>query len=776
MRLNSSFKKIGSILLILVVVLLAGQFSYSENNENITIWPSKSDFASLRRKTREIGYVYSQKSEKSPQIRDALEKLSRRSNYIRIIPTSSDRLSELETGPLCFIGTPGSHDGIREFLKHSELGIKINSQSLFFNGEEYRGNDLLFLCASPNKALPGRFFRLITAASENVLLAALSNEKRFPRLIGDYSIYQSGQLVAYGFLDQKQSNKPWHVARTVRLLKSPAADAERDDSIFQVNFIGEKKPAELILASFLKSRQLLVEKLLDQMQIDISGRKEIVPIQLDIFESTEKKFLSTQQTGFSSWDAAKNTVSVVVNARVPGHDFTAIAECIIEKAWGEIPNKNALAAAGILFSENWGQQGYRYWAGLFYNQNLFTDLQENLAVTSSVSNFISGVTLAAYFDYYLHTKGLSQFRKLLAELPSSNNISNSEFITQSEKYAWKKWCDDNLRNKSLIKIPHPDSFQAGFCYAHEGYNVYNGYLGSTSAQSLKRLASLNVNAVSLTPFAYFGSKRYLQKSDGVRQENDESLIIASQFARSNGMKIMLKPHIWVSWQSWPGAIEFATEKEAERFFSAYEDLIMHYAILAQMQRFESLCIGVELVKLTRKYDSRWRDLIKQIRKVYSGQLIYAANWGEEFEKLQFWDALDAIGLNSYYPLSDKKTFDADEIEKNVAKIFNKIKQVKNKFNKPVYFTEIGFASRPESWRDPHVDGHNKSVDLAAQLQCFQSFLSVLSASNSIDGVYIWKWPTYLGDGGNNHSGFTPNGKPAEHEIRNYFKDFQQKDP
>ena len=63
------------------------------------------------------------------------------------------------------------------------------------------------------------------------------------------------------------------------------------------------------------------------------------------------------------------------------------------------------------------------------------------------------------------------------------------------------------------------------------------------------------------------------------------------------------------------------------------------------------CVGTELSKLS-KHDAEWRRIIGDVRKIYKGPLTYAAVQGPEFETLQFWDALDYIGLNNYYPLTD----------------------------------------------------------------------------------------------------------------------------
>lgn len=47
---------------------------------------------------------------------------------------------------------------------------------------------------------------------------------------------------------------------------------------------------------------------------------------------------------------------------------------------------------------------------------------------------------------------------------------------------------------------------------------------------------------------------------------------------------------------------------------------------------------------------RGRRLIRQIRRVYHGPLTYAANWSGEYKQIRFWDALDYVGIQAYFPL------------------------------------------------------------------------------------------------------------------------------
>jgi len=63
--------------------------------------------------------------------------------------------------------------------------------------------------------------------------------------------------------------------------------------------------------------------------------------------------------------------------------------------------------------------------------------------------------------------------------------------------------------------------------------------------------------------------------------------------------------------------------------------------------------GVRLGDLNARretYDGHWRALIGDIRDVYSGPLSYAANF-DQFQEVGFWDALDVVGVNAYFPLS-----------------------------------------------------------------------------------------------------------------------------
>ena len=66
---------------------------------------------------------------------------------------------------------------------------------------------------------------------------------------------------------------------------------------------------------------------------------------------------------------------------------------------------------------------------------------------------------------------------------------------------------------------------------------------------------------------------------------------------------------------------------------------------------EAAGVNIDDLNVRREtYDRYWRELISDIRAVYAGPLSYAANF-DQFQEVGFWDALDVVGVNAYFPLS-----------------------------------------------------------------------------------------------------------------------------
>ena len=320
----------------------------------------------------------------------------------------------------------------------------------------------------------------------------------------------------------------------------------------------------------------------------------------------------------------------------------------------------------------------------------------------------------------------------------------------------------------------PESFLRGMTFAHEGYRGHNGYGGDLVGPSMDSLNRLGANAISVVPYTFMrgeGRVDSLPIPEHYGAENDSAVLGCIRKAHDRGLQVMLKPQIWVR-GSWPGDIDYASEDDWAAFFRAYERWILHYARMAERENIHSLCIGTELRYATLKHPERWRSMIAAIREEYHGTLTYAANWGEEFENLTFWDALDVMGLNSYYPLSVEDEPSDSTLRQGALAWMRMADGLSRAHDRPYWLTEVGFRSVERAWQNPHAEAGEREASLAAQRRCYEALAAAVCSSERLEGMFIWKWPSYLGhqeDREGRRTGFVPGGKPAGEVLQYLYR-------
>jgi hypothetical protein len=142
------------------------------------------------------------------------------------------------------------------------------------------------------------------------------------------------------------------------------------------------------------------------------------------------------------------------------------------------------------------------------------------------------------------------------------------------------------------------------------------------------------------------------------------------------------------------------------------------------------------------------NIIQNIRKTYSGALTYSANWGgfdfaEEADHIEFWSALDYIGLSAYYPLALEGEVCSVDTMKQAWEKWNttKIKPLSDKFQKPILFTEVGYRSVANSCKTPWDFQIDAASDQDIQANEYEALLSYWSTMPYMRGIYFWNWQT-----------------------------------
>jgi len=288
---------------------------------------------------------------------------------------------------------------------------------------------------------------------------------------------------------------------------------------------------------------------------------------------------------------------------------------------------------------------------------------------------------------------------------------------------------------------------------------------------LDSLSWNGITHISQTPFGWQGDPnlpdiRWEKHSDRMWWgESLEGVKITTDLGREKGVESILKPHLWVRGE-WPGVIKMLTEEDWGTWFGQYAEFILYYAKYAEEHNIPILCIGTEL-EMTSGRESDWRNLISEIRKVYSGELTYAANF-TEYEQVKFWDALDYIGIQAYFPLTDKISPSLDNLKNGWAKKIKEVEKIQKRFQKPVIFTEIGYCNTVDAAIEPWVwPNERKEIALSEEVQalCYQAFFESVWDKDWLAGVYFWKWYPQPRD---RSPDFTPQNKKAVEVLKKFY--------
>jgi len=366
--------------------------------------------------------------------------------------------------------------------------------------------------------------------------------------------------------------------------------------------------------------------------------------------------------------------------------------------------------------------------------------------------------------------------------------------------------------------------------------IHNNHPGCPFEQYVEEIIATGANTVCFTVSGEQenGSSTSIY-IDSRRTPSDQRLTKLIAQAKRRGLRVVFMPIVLLTrpvGDEWRGQIN---PDSWDDWWTSYTRFILEYAALCQESGVDVFMVGSELIK-TEKQEDRWRELIAKVRKqgasiidrqfrehlrdlhpdwtaaqfrselgitdlgTFAGstadlaavsvelvatyesftaqrrmRLSYSANW-DHYTVPKFWDALDAVGMTTYYNLNRARR-DNPSLESLLAAwkpIREKIAAWQRTVNRPIFFTEVGWASQDGCSIEPWNYYHSKELDLVEQRRCMQSFLQTFGDEPWVGGILIWKWrdhPQMTGkldihdDGRLN---YTPFGKPVLDDLRAFF--------
>ncbi|MCB9623255.1 MAG: hypothetical protein H6723_07910 [Sandaracinus sp.] len=314
----------------------------------------------------------------------------------------------------------------------------------------------------------------------------------------------------------------------------------------------------------------------------------------------------------------------------------------------------------------------------------------------------------------------------------------------------------------------------GVCFAHE-YRDHGarGYGSETSRASLEELRALGVDTISLTPFAFLSSLEspeiHLAESHP-GAETDERLAREVATCRALGLRVMLKPHLWIAGGAWSARSTCPTTGPGRDG----NELPRVRAALRTFRR--GACVAQLRDRRGARSDRAafrglLRALVAEVRAIYDGEVLYAANWDRAVD-VRLWDAVDAIGVQFYPPLADTPEAPRADLDARLAHYMTVLDALHRRTNKPIVFTEVGYRSAPGAEVRPHAwpeHDAERQVSLDTQRRAYEAFFASLRGRDFLRGVYVWKWFTDPATRDEGPDGFSPRGKPAEAVLRAAYR-------
>lgn len=316
----------------------------------------------------------------------------------------------------------------------------------------------------------------------------------------------------------------------------------------------------------------------------------------------------------------------------------------------------------------------------------------------------------------------------------------------------------------------------GFTY---GWMAKRGdYRTDSAIKSQDKLFDLGINwmclAFPVMQHSFSSTEIYYDYSTTIA---DKDLVFVINRTRAKGIKVCLKPVInctdgmWRAYINFPDSDMLEKDRYWDKWFESYSAFLCHYAELAADTGCEMFCIGCEMSGTERK-EEHWRNLIRKIREIYKGPIVYNANHGRE-EDVAWLDAVDYIGTSAYYRVG-KKPNDSKE---NMLEVWNKVgkdmEKLSKKLNKQIIFMEIGCRSAEGCammpWDFVHKDFPWNEEEQAA---FYESCLEAYHDKDWFAGTFWWDWSIDIYDSRKEakaDTGFNIHLKKAEQVVKKWYQ-------
>lgn len=223
--------------------------------------------------------------------------------------------------------------------------------------------------------------------------------------------------------------------------------------------------------------------------------------------------------------------------------------------------------------------------------------------------------------------------------------------------------------------------------------------------------------------------------------------------KGKGINVILEPYPWIA-----NGSKYETEynpSDTNAFFNNWKNNVLKPLIddIAIPYRVDALNIATGFNNL-EKYETEFSDMIDFTRKYYKGLITYrtsfwtTANWNDEATKEQvakldeiynkklnntIFSKVDFISIASYFELTDNDVNSVDNLENALIsstrynrnqEIKEQIQNFNDKWQKPIFFGELGFPRTTKASVEPWNPFLSNSINNQEQANGFEAYKNV----------------------------------------------------
>ena len=228
----------------------------------------------------------------------------------------------------------------------------------------------------------------------------------------------------------------------------------------------------------------------------------------------------------------------------------------------------------------------------------------------------------------------------------------------------------------------------------------------------------------------------------VDKSSEERAINLIKQLKGKKINIILEPYPWID-----NGSKYETAWKPDNintFFWNWKTNVLKVLIddIAVPYHVDAINIGSSFVNMEFA-EGYWCDTIDYVRKYYKGLVTYRTGWWytaewkpdtiKAYEKKinnRLFSKLDFICIAAYFELTDNNTNTAENIANSIqsTQIYNRkqnvkeeIKKLHDKWNKPIFFGELGFPKINQASVHPWNPYQNDIMNNVEQANCFEGY-------------------------------------------------------